>query len=41
MNKLLEAFNIKQRTTYNKISDYNTFQDKNLLDRLRLEILQE
>lgn len=41
MNKLLEAFNIKQRTTYNKISDYNTFQDKDLLDRFRLEILQE
>ena len=40
-NKLLEAFNIKQRTTYHKISDYNTFKDKELLDKFRIEILQE
>jgi len=39
-NNLLEAFNIKQRITYKEIEDYNTFKDKKLLDKFRVEILQ-
>ena len=39
-NNLLEAFNIKQRTTYKAVEDYNTFKDKKLLDSFRVKILQ-
>ena len=37
---LLQAFNIDIKNNYKNVSDYELFKDKELLDKLRIQILE-
>ena len=39
MGRLLKEFNVKEKVT-NEVTDYNLFEDKELLDKFRVKILE-
>lgn len=41
MSRLLEEFNIRRDNLDKDVNDYSSFQDKDLLDKFRLEILED
>ena len=41
MSRLLEEFNVTKKRSVHQENDYMIFQDKELLDKFRLQILQD